>query len=465
MSDNNILAAFTLNRTGEAPENYEVHGTIETLQIAEFVNDQGYVRPETDITLDNVEVLVNGMVTREFGEKWTGGRYDDYDIAERSVLTYLNGAYGKDFMVTDMSVSPELEEVKGKSIFTSSVPTEIGEIPKYYLPNTYSTAVGELLLATDRFLAYEGPEISVLMGTKQRNLETDIEAFFLDGISSELEDPNTKVLYVNESKIKALAEEHEMDINCNIENERPFNEEPAQQPAEDAWYNYGDVNFYEYGGVMVRKDTDLTDSYNFFLLQKDDQGNRYAYYGTVCDLHDFREQECLNTLVDERGYVSVDALIEDDPLFCVAELVQSYGYGPFEFSPKNCRWTGEYSMDMNEFKLNDQELVQFMSELDIPTQYIPDLEYEAVSRYGDVGIEDTLKSNDWEEIKDFAHEKLMSGHPVELIDNDNGSSVILQPDEYANKFNGEFPVDPRYPLEADYGDNEPVINSDDEECL
>ncbi len=235
--------------------------------------------------------------------------------------------------------------------------------------------------------------------------------------------------------------------------------------AEYEWQNYGDVNFYEYGGVMVRKDTELSDSYNFFLFEKDDQNNKYAFYGTVTDLHDFREQECINELVTERGYVSIDALLEDDPFLCVAELVRNYGCGVFEFSPKNCRWTGEYSMDMNEFKLNDQELVKFMSEVDIPTEYIPDLEYEATSRYGEAGIEDSLKSNDWEEIKDFAHEKLMSGYLVELTDHENGSCVFLDPGEYEKKFNGEFPVNPSYPLELDYGDDEPVAGDDDEEVL
>lgn len=229
---------------------------------------------------------------------------------------------------------------------------------------------------------------------------------------------------------------------------------------ENEWQNYGDVNFYEYGGVMVRKDTELSDSYNFFLLEKDDQGNKYAFYGTVMDLKDYIGkgylEELLNAFNDrpEPGllYENVTEMIEKNPGACVVELVMNYGCGVFEFSPKNCRWTGEYSMDMNEFKLNDQELVKFMLDMDIPTQYIPDLEYEAVSRYGEAGIEDSLKSNDWEEIKDFAHEKLMSGHPVEITDYENGSSVKLDPGEYAEKFNGEFPVDPRYSLEADYGD-------------
>lgn len=226
------------------------------------------------------------------------------------------------------------------------------------------------------------------------------------------------------------------------------------------WQNYGDVNFYEHGGIMVRKDTELSDSYNFFYLEHDDQGNKYAFYGTVMDLKDYIGkgylEELLNAFNDrpEPGllYENVSEMIEKNPGACVVELVRNYGCGVFEFSPKNCRWTGEYSMDMNEFKLNDQELVEFMSEVDIPAEYIPDLEYEAVSRYGEAGIEDSLKSNDWEEIKDFAHEKLMSGHPVEVTDHENGSSVKLDPGEYAEKFNGEFPVDPRYSLETDYGD-------------
>lgn len=231
----------------------------------------------------------------------------------------------------------------------------------------------------------------------------------------------------------------------------------GRNPAEESgWVNYGDVNFFEHGGTMVKKDPDIEGAYNFFHLARSGEGDRFAFSGTVTDLNDYKDEGCLKetyeSIRDARNYACIGDMLRDDPMMCVADLVPNYGCGPFEFSPRNCRGTGEYSMRWEDFKVNDQELVGFMQDLDIPAEYIPDLEYEAVSRYGSTGTEATFQSNNWEEIKDFAHGKLMSGYVVEITDRENGSSVMLDPGEYAEKFDGEFPVDPRYGLEVDYGD-------------
>ena len=221
------------------------------------------------------------------------------------------------------------------------------------------------------------------------------------------------------------------------------------------WENFGDVNFFEYGGVMVKKDPDLSDSYNFFALFTV-ENKKFAFSGTVCDLHDFIKEDVIKDLAADIGAPSPEFLINGNPKLCVSELVPNYGCGPFEFSPSNCRGQGQYSMQWEDFQVNDGELVDFMSELDIPAEYIPDLEYEATARYGDRGIESTIKSNNWDEITTFAHEKLSDGMPTEIIDNDNGSRITIDPDVYAKVFDGEFPLNPSYRL-----DEQPLGETDD----
>lgn len=241
-----------------------------------------------------------------------------------------------------------------------------------------------------------------------------------------------------------------MEYICNRE---------QSQEQESGWQNRGDVNFFDYGGVMIRKDAGIKDSYNFFQLSIADDGTKYAFSGTICDLHDYAGEPLLKALARDRGYDTAEDLINNEPEICVMELLSEYGYGPLEFSARNCYGTGEYSLDWADFKLTDEELCKFMEEMDIPSEYIPDLTYTAVAKYGDRGIESSMKANRWEEVTAYAHDRLMSGHSVEITDTSNGSRVELDPTEYAMNFNGEFPVNPHYPLEVDYGNRE----SDDPE--
>ena len=219
---------------------------------------------------------------------------------------------------------------------------------------------------------------------------------------------------------------------------------------EFEWQNLGDVNFFDYGGIMVRR-TERSDEFEFFMLQISAEGDKYAYNGIVTYLEDHEAD--FAGIAEEFGYDSAAAIMKEAPELCVRELLETFGYGPLEFNARNCRGTGEYSLDTNDFKLNDEELCNFMRSVDIPEEFIPELEYEAVSRYGDRGVKASLKSNSWEEIQAFAHEELMSGAPTEIIDHNDGSRVLIDPDEYAIHFNGDFPIDPAYPLELNYRDD------------
>ena len=226
------------------------------------------------------------------------------------------------------------------------------------------------------------------------------------------------------------------------------------------WNNFGDASFSEYGGTMVKPmdDDGRPNDYEFFQLKIDDEGNRYAFHGVVVDINEYGDNEVLNEYAAEAGYADGKELAENLPERAVVELVENWGYGAMEFSATNKDGQGAYSMDMNDFKLSEQELAEFMTKLDIPDCYIPDFEYQLESKYGKDGVEDTFKTNDWSEVEAWSHEKLMDGLSVEIYDRDSGETATLDPDRYQDTFdarNGEFPVDERY-MSVDYGDEREI---------
>lgn len=68
-----------------------------------------------------------------------------------------------------------------------------------------------------------------------------------------------------------------------------------------------------------------------------------------------------------------------------------------------------------------------------------------VSSYYDMkylGLEDTFYTNDWTEVEDEAHKKLMQGNCVLIQNLMTGKEIKLSPDEYDETFDGEFIVRP-----------------------
>lgn len=222
------------------------------------------------------------------------------------------------------------------------------------------------------------------------------------------------------------------------------------------WINLGDINFSEHGGIMVKK-ADRPGDFEFFQLLV--SGNdKYAMHGTVCDIKGYADEEVIKTAAEESGCTAKEFVENEEkqPL-AVRALIENYGYGAFEFSPVNVNGQGAYSLDTNDFKLSEQELEQFMKNIDIPTEYWPEFEYKLTSMYEkDRGVEDTFKTNDWAEVESWSHEKAMNGNFVKIEDEKYGQRVTLEPDRYIDTFelrNGEFPVDERY-FSVEYGDEE-----------
>lgn len=82
--------------------------------------------------------------------------------------------------------------------------------------------------------------------------------------------------------------------------------------------------------------------------------------------------------------------------------------------------------------------------LDIDTTYIVGSYYDEKLR----GLEDELKTDDWSEVEDFAHRKLMQGNMLEIENTKTGKYRRINPDEYNEKFDGEFIVRPEELEEA-----------------
>ena len=64
------------------------------------------------------------------------------------------------------------------------------------------------------------------------------------------------------------------------------------------------------------------------------------------------------------------------------------------------------------------------------------------------GLEDELKTDDWSEVEDFAHRKLMQGNMLEIENTKTGKYRRINPDEYDETFDGEFIVRPEELEEA-----------------
>ena len=63
------------------------------------------------------------------------------------------------------------------------------------------------------------------------------------------------------------------------------------------------------------------------------------------------------------------------------------------------------------------------------------------------GLEDSIKTNDWEEVEDFAHEHLSNGGYVKITDRKTGVEKTLDNDTYFGEgpdsyYEGEFPYSP-----------------------
>ncbi len=128
------------------------------------------------------------------------------------------------------------------------------------------------------------------------------------------------------------------------------------------WINFGDISFAEYGGTQVRRLDE--NSYEYFHLAVSAEGDKFAFSGVVVpDFDDYTE--LLTSSAHEFGFKSMGEFVSCEPERAVAELIENYGCGVLEFSPRNYEGYGEYSMDYNDFRVSDEALEEFMKKVEL----------------------------------------------------------------------------------------------------
>lgn len=144
---------------------------------------------------------------------------------------------------------------------------------------------------------------------------------------------------------------------------------------KNEWENYGDVNFFDYGGTMIKRAGD--DEFEYFHLIVDGE-DKYAFHGTLMFLSDYVDD--LNKEARDYGYKNGREWLDKDPEFAASYLLENYGYGVLEFSPTNHDGLGAYSLNYADFLLTDEQLSDFMREVAIPEEYIPEIHKEEIDR-------------------------------------------------------------------------------------
>lgn len=113
-----------------------------------------------------------------------------------------------------------------------------------------------------------------------------------------------------------------------------------------------------------------------------------------------------------------------------------------DFAKDNPDWElGGSESGLVAYKIIDKSMFE---SLELKTEDTESDKYQVESYYDKYyrGLEDDLFTNDWSEVEEFAHEHLMKGRYVVIYDTENGIRQTIDPDEYAEGFDGEFPYKP-----------------------
>lgn len=128
------------------------------------------------------------------------------------------------------------------------------------------------------------------------------------------------------------------------------------------WKYTGDVNPVEYGGTWVAKDTN--GGYEFVNIATSED-KKFLFHGTVCWPEDHFDADFIKEAASEFGYSSPEEFLKEDPANFINEVISGFGCGIFEFSPTNVRGQGAYSMRWEDFEATEEEIRDFLKELEI----------------------------------------------------------------------------------------------------
>lgn len=138
------------------------------------------------------------------------------------------------------------------------------------------------------------------------------------------------------------------------------------------WENYGDVNFFEYGGLLVRKDTEIENAYEFIWLYRDDEDEVIVASGWA-DISDYLAPEDKDRImVNEIAGNRKDFIptTENEKKNFLVDLVQTMGV--HEFSPDFPEETGCscYALGtVNDWYVPNDVAKRFLREHDVPEEY------------------------------------------------------------------------------------------------
>lgn len=180
---------------------------------------------------------------------------------------------------------------------------------------------------------------------------------------------------------------HSDEVKRNFKASKDTYTEERLQEEKNKWKAFGSVT--DFNGIVVGQDTIDKNKYEFFQLQTDDNNDKYAYYGVVKNIDEYyNEDTAFESIMSELGYRFTEDFIKSNPEIAVAKLIETYGAA--EFGAKNIFGNGSYSFDKNLFKASDSQIVNFMSKLEIPADFIPEpkIEFEF----------DSLNNFHWEDL-------------------------------------------------------------------
>ena len=121
---------------------------------------------------------------------------------------------------------------------------------------------------------------------------------------------------------------------------------------------------------------------------------------------------------------------------------QEYANNPDKYKQEVVRSVMKYeNTDKSEDEIFNSITVRPESR-DVKTESKEDTKYIVCSYYDEKlhGLEDDLYTNEWDDVEEFAHRKLMQGNIIEIENTKTGKSKRINPDEYNKEFDGEFIV-------------------------
>lgn len=141
------------------------------------------------------------------------------------------------------------------------------------------------------------------------------------------------------------------------------------------WHNYGDINFIEYGGCLVRE-TDYEDCFDVIWLSTElpDYKGKYKYPMMVArcfiELNDWLEKDDREQVNRFAGYYPdyIPITLDDKMSYCV-DLINYYGITEFDpYFPEETE-CGPYGFTWDKIIVGKTIAQKFLKDNDVPVKW------------------------------------------------------------------------------------------------